>query len=316
MHPALSVILFSTLSGAGFGLLFLVGAGYARGPLALSREYALIPLVAGSLLAIAGLLASVFHLGHPERAWRAFSQWRSSWLSREGIAAVAAFVPVAWLVLLVWHGRTGTPSQLAGAATAVLSALTVFCTARIYTSLRTIEGWRDAHVLPAFALIGLLTGALWLWSLLSLAEWTLPRTGALALAVLAAATGVLKLHYWRGLDRAPPAATPGSATGLAHLGTVRAFEAPHTERNYIAREMGFVLARRHAQRLRLIALVLLAAVPAGFALLAAASARGDRPLAWAALVAATLGAFVERWLFFAQARHVVTAFYGAQGETS
>ena len=315
MHPALSVILFSTLSGAGYGLLFLVGAGYARGPLALSREYALIPLVAGTVLAIVGLLASVFHLGQPLRSWRAFSQWRTSWLSREGIAALAAFVPVAWLVLLVWQGRAGPASQAAGALTAALAALTVFCTARIYTSLRTITGWHDARVLPAFASIALLTGALWLWSLLSLAEWTLSRNDALALALLAAGVGVLKWHYWRALDRAPIGADAGSATGLAHLGIVRRFEAPHTETNYIAREMGFVLARRHGRRLRTIALVLLSAVPAALALVAAFGAGSDKPLAWSAMLAATLGSFVERWLFFAQARHVVTAYYGA-GETS
>ena len=34
-------------------------------------------------LASGGLIASTFHLGHPERAIKAFTQWRSSWLSRE-----------------------------------------------------------------------------------------------------------------------------------------------------------------------------------------------------------------------------------------
>ncbi len=310
MHPALSVILFTTLSGAGYGLLFLLGVGYARGPLALSREYALIPLVAGVLLAAIGLSASVFHLGRPERAWRAFSQWRSSWLSREGIAALAALVPVAALVLLVWRGQVGSATQVAGAAAAVLAAATLYCTARIYTSLRTIAAWHDDLVLPGFALIALLTGALWLWSLLALAEWSLPRTTALALAGVALATAVLKWRYWWRLDRAP-AASPGAATGLAHLGSVRSFEAPHTEENYIAREMGFVLARRHAQRLRVIALVLLAGAPAFAALAAGFDAFADRPLAWSALLAATAGAFVERWLFFAEAKHVVRAYYGS-----
>ncbi len=43
-----------------------------------------------------GLLSSTLHLGNPQRAWRALSQWRSSWLSREGVMAMLTFVPLLW----------------------------------------------------------------------------------------------------------------------------------------------------------------------------------------------------------------------------
>src|SRR5262249_19614481 len=93
LHPAYSVIVFSTLSGAGYGLLALAAlAGAAHGP-ASSLAFGILVMAMGLGLVTVGLLASTLHLGHPERAWRAMSQWRSSWLSREGVMALATYVP-------------------------------------------------------------------------------------------------------------------------------------------------------------------------------------------------------------------------------
>ena len=91
MHPAPSVIIFTTFSGLGFGLLAWLGFGYpdVRGWVAFAF------FAIAYLCAVGGLLASTFHLGHPERAMKAFTQWRSSWLSREGIAAVACLLVMA-----------------------------------------------------------------------------------------------------------------------------------------------------------------------------------------------------------------------------
>ena len=94
MHPAPSVIIFTTFSGLGFGLLFWLGIG-AIVPTGLS---AFIWFAIAYVAAVGGLLASTFHLGHPERAIKAFSQWKTSWLSREGIAAVATLLIMAILV--------------------------------------------------------------------------------------------------------------------------------------------------------------------------------------------------------------------------
>ena len=86
------------------------------------------------------------------------------------------------------------------------------------------------------------------------------------------------------------------------------FERPHTEANYLTKEMGFVVARRHAGMLRLLALALFALVPILCVALAIAT---SHPSPWLviATIAATAGAFVERWLFFAQAKHLVMLYY-------
>src|SRR6187397_1017269 len=105
MHPALSVILFTTLSGAGYGVLMLVGLHVALAPAASAqRPVAVAAMLLALVMAAGGLLASFWHLGHPERAWRAFSQWRSSWLSREAVAAALSFVPALALAWLLWQG--------------------------------------------------------------------------------------------------------------------------------------------------------------------------------------------------------------------
>jgi ferredoxin len=106
MHPAYSVIFFTTASGAGYGLWFWLGLRIAAEGLPDPAWPGVATLVLGGVLVSLGLLSSTFHLGHPERAWRAFSQWRSSWLSREGVAAVATYLPAGALFLaLVLPGR-------------------------------------------------------------------------------------------------------------------------------------------------------------------------------------------------------------------
>src|SRR5215467_6298631 len=99
MHPAYSVIFFTTASGAGYVLLALLGLFGALGLLPADPVLGVVGFGLGFVMVGAGLISSTFHLGHPERAWRAFSQWRSSWLSREGVLAVATFVPAAIFAL-------------------------------------------------------------------------------------------------------------------------------------------------------------------------------------------------------------------------
>jgi len=332
MRPTFSIIFFTVLSGAGYGLLFLVGVSLLYTPALISgfgglasaadvdslatraRFTVEIALAAGALLTIAGLLSSVGHLGKPLRAWRAFSQWRSSWLSREGVASVLTFVPVLGLLgwLLAGGDIRSSVTLLGAIVLAALCAATVFCTARIYSSLKPIRAWHNGHVVPGYFLFAFYTGALWIAALytmpfalspLSIPVGTLYLFNAFVIAPLCA---VLKIGYWRSLAE-PPKPNTGDATGLARLGTVRVFEAPHTEENYLTHEMGFVLARKHARRLGTIALMLIVLAPMSIYPL---SFMVGNVAPWLVVLLGMLGVIVERWLFFAEARHAVIAYYG------
>ncbi len=321
------------MSGTGYGLLFLLGALLALNPMLIGRNTALLTLVVGAIFVAAGLLSSTLHLGQPQRAWRAFSQWRSSWLSREGVASVASFAPILALAWCLWRGTNANILRTFGALLAVLAAITVVCTARIYTCLKTIPAWHNRYVLPGYLLMGLLGGVVWLEALLAFAApaWfgyddlkrvIVPVTNNLALqwlcssaiVLLASTIFLLKYFYWRHIDAATPTSTPESVTGLGRFGKVRSVEAPHTEENYLTHEMGFVLARKHAAKLRCISLMLIGLIPAVFALSATLGATywfvATPVFATLAALCVTAGLFVERWLFFAEGKHVVMLYYG------
>lgn len=311
MHPALSVILFTTLSGSGYGLLLMLGVSHALAPLPGSGGIAVLPFAFALGLATIGLTASLWHLGQPQRAWRAFSQWRSSWLSREGVFALATFAPALWLAVQAWQGTFDASTRVLGIALALLASATIACTAMIYASLKPVAAWHNGYVLPTYLGFAILGGALWFLTLSGFDGW-LPSPGALiALVALLLLLAGLKLFYWRHIDRNPFATSAESATGLSAIGRVRSFEQPHTESNYLLREMGFVLARRHGEKLRAITLLLAFALPL---LMLAFTPVFPRHTVWWLGVAALslqLGAFVERWLFFAQARHTVALYYRA-----
>ena len=137
MHPAPSVIAFTTLSGLGFGLLVFLGLGQPT----VTGWTAFWFFLIAHTLAVGGLLASTFHLGRPERALKAFTQWQTSWLSREAWAAVAALVTMGlYAAAAVFLGTRIAPLGLIGAA---LSLGTVFTTAMIYAQLKTVPRWNQ-----------------------------------------------------------------------------------------------------------------------------------------------------------------------------
>lgn len=312
MHPAFSIIFFTTAAGAGYGMLLLLGVLAPFELLPDSRAFALVATGLALVLVVAGLLSSVLHLGHPERAWRAVSQWRSSWLAREGVASLVTFLPVAvfavsWALL----GRTGPVAEASGLITAAGAIVTVACTAMIYASLKPIHQWHNSWVLPNYVLLAAMTGAVMLNALLHLWGAGRPVFDAVVLVLIALA-GLAKEGYWTFIGAIPAASTPETATGLGKLGSVRFLESPHTEPNYLLKEMGFQIGRKHSVRLRMVARTLGFALP----LIATVIAMLVPPISAVAAVVAALavavGVVVERWLFFAEARHTVTLYYGAK----
>lgn len=303
MHPAISVIFFTVTSGAGFGFMAMIGLGTPL-PQGLAAAF-LIPLLAGGL-AVAGLLASTFHLGRPERAMRAFSQWRSSWLSREGVLAVLTLC-LFGLYTLIWM-VTGDRLFWLGLIIALGSLLTVYATAMIYAQLKTVPHWHTTLTPLCYLGFSVACGYL-----LSIALGTSTSSGAAGIAVLVIAIAwALKLAWWNraaATTLAAAGSTPESATGLGAIGKVRLLERPHSGENYLTKEMVHIIGRKHAAKLRKIALLLGAALP--FILALAVWVFALSPvwlvLAFAALLA---GLFVERWLFFAEAEHAVSLYYG------
>ncbi len=310
MHPAFSVILFTTASGAGYGLMALLGALLWRGDLAAETTLQLSTLLIGLVLVTTGLLSSTFHLGHPERAWRAFSQWRSSWLSREGVLAVATYIPAGLLGLtLLFPEMVPLNVKWLGLALAALSLCTVFATAMIYRSLAPVRAWSNQWTVPCYLVLAVMTGAILLNAIVVSAGLIIEDIH-LVTWILCLVGYSLKKCYWRFVDLDSNPSTPATATGLNHMGEVRVFEAPHSSDNYLLKEMGFSVGRKHADKLRKIALICGFLLPFGASLLSPVLLSFGVVLALAGVLSATIGILAERWLFFAEARHVVTLYYG------
>lgn len=310
MHPAYSVIFFTTSSGAGYGLWFWLGLQISVTGTPPDRAPALVALILGGVLVTAGLFASTFHLGHPERAWRAFSQWRSSWLSREGVAAIATYLPAAalFLALILPGGLPGT--RVLGLLLALGALATVWCTGMIYASLRTVPEWNHNLVPVAYLALAAATGALLMAALdAAFGGVTGPWRVVATLGLMAAA--MLKWLYWRGIEGAAAPYDMAQALGIPGASGVRVLDPPHTQPNFVMREMGYAVARRHARRLRLLSLTFLLTVPlAGIVLTYLLPGIAVLFLGLAA-VSAALGVWIERWLFFAEAKHVSMLYYGS-----
>lgn len=287
MHPAPSVILFTTFSGIGFGLLFWLGVD-ATPP---KGWVAFVFFAIAYITAVGGLLASTFHLGHPERAIKAFSQWRSSWLSREGICAVATLLIMAlYGAGLVFFGSTWTILGWLGALGALA---TVFTTSMIYAQMNTVPRWKHWTTPALFLTLALAGGAL----------LSGRATTAMALLIIAGALQAFAWFHGDGRFNAS-GSTMKTATGLGQIGTVRAFEPPHTGTNYLMKEFIHEVGRKHAMQLRIVALVL------GFVLPILLLLVHSHILAALAVLSHIAGVLALRWLFFAQAEHVVGLYYG------
>ncbi|HSG94182.1 MAG TPA: DmsC/YnfH family molybdoenzyme membrane anchor subunit [Afifellaceae bacterium] len=305
MYPAYSIIIFTSLSGTGFGLMALIGLGVGgSGP---------HPLVAPALafgLAASGLVSSLFHLGHPERTLRALSQWRSSWMSREGVFALATFIAFAAHIALVQIG--GGRGVASGLVLAVLAVATVYATAMIYASLATVAQW-NTWLTPLYYVAFSLAGGLLASAALSVAGIAPSLPVVVAAMAMLAIAWALKMAWCRRAATARSVSTPQSATGLGEFGPVRLLERPHWQENYLTREMGYRVARKHAVKLRKIAVLAGAVLP--LLTLVFAFAIPFSPLTAGVLtfgfVAHMIGILVERWLFFAEAKHAVMLYYGA-----
>ncbi|MGY8872140.1 MAG: dimethyl sulfoxide reductase anchor subunit family protein [Pseudomonadales bacterium] len=306
MHPAFSVLVFTVMSGAGYGLITLMVLGHMSG-FAPQEDSVLI---GGGVLALVmitvGLLSSTLHLASPKNAWRSFSRFKTSWLSREAVFAVL-FYPFTLIYLVgVWFqgAEVGTFVALCGLVSAVLAMVTLFCTSMIYASLKTIRQWNSSLTPVNYIALGLMSGSLLLAAMQGLLAGELAGIQlqmAMGLLVLGAVVKVVYL-FWIGK---PAGSTINTATGFTQA-TVRLLDQGHTSNGFLNNEFGYTVAANKLVRLRLLMLALAFVVP--FLLLLAASSA----LTVIAALLVIAGLLVERWLFFAEARHVVRLFHGDQ----
>jgi DMSO reductase anchor subunit len=322
MKPSLSIIFFTVSSGAGLGLLALLALGdlldvaLPPGPLMQGVAIALA-------LVAAGLASSVLHLAKPTNAWRAFSRFRTSWLSREAVFAACLFPVALGYGALAWADENGPLSVVAALAAVLLSWAVLASTAMIYASLKPIRQWHSAWTPANYLLLGHWSGAVLLLGLARVHAAHERSFGWLA-AMLGVAALISKVGHWRAMTvGARDAPTLERAIGVPRypneypnkgvhppgmtVARARLFDVGHSHGTFLTDEFGFVLARRNAVLLRVAALAAGFVVPAAWIVSGATNA----PAALTAAIVCLAGLLAERWLFFAEAQHTVRLYHGA-----
>ena len=307
MHPAFSVLIFTVTSGAGYGLLAWLGAGQLLGfTETLSINQQIILGVIAMVLVSIGLVSSTMHLANPKNAWRSFSRFRTSWLSREAVFAILLY-PVAGLYAAAIFWQWSGINILAGLSM-ILALVTLFTTSMIYASLKTIRQWHTPMVPALFMAYALISGGLLFLAVSALFVVLNPQLLAVVMG-LVIITLALKLVYffWQGK---PQGATIQTATGFSQA-SVRLLDAGHSAPTFLNREFGYQIAADQLFRLRIVMTLVTFIVPLG--LVYGVSGGAVRiellGLAWVIMMA---GLLLERWLFFAEARHVVRLYQGEQ----
>lgn len=289
MHPAPSIIVFTVFSGLGFGLLTFLGLGL---PETTNLTMIIYFLIGFSLVSI-GLLSSTLHLGNPQRALKAFTQWKTSWLSREAwMSMITMIVMAAYAFLLLFMDIRIISLGILGS---LLSLISVFSTGMIYTQIKTVPRWCHWSTPILFILFSLAGGAL-LADQIKLAKIFL-------ICLL-----IGQILIWRIGDTqfSSNGTSIETATGLGAIGKVKLFEAPHTGTNYLLNEMVYIIGRKHSKKLRMIGLILNTVLPLILVL--------TNPTSYTLIAVSGLihisGTMVLRWLFFAEAEHTVGLYYG------
>jgi len=307
MRPQFSIIFFTTLAGMAQGLLFFITLLNIEAPFLSAPFLTMLALPVSFILLILSLVASFFHLGHPERAWRAAMMWRTSWLSREVIALPAVILLTAMTFLFVVSGLV--PAWLWAALLISILALWI-CTAKIYQCIRFIQEWSHPSTLSNFILLGLTSGGLLLEFLLML--WNEPGA-PLGMSMVSGANFILlflalnlKLWIWRRNQKLKPKSNLASATGIKGS-NIRQTSMGFMGGSFNTREFFHHQTDRVISNIRKIILLMTYVGP--MILLAFSMNSPNITQIAIALLMHYIGLLAERWMFFAEANHPQNLYY-------
>lgn len=307
MNPAFSVVLFTVVTGVAQGLVVALALAVLVG-IPMSADLLSHGLIGVVGLLVTGLGASFAHLGRPERAWRAVTKWRTSWLSREVIV-----LPICIATLgLWWIGLHRSNDTIFVRRVMPLAALVAvvslwYCTAMIYACLRFIEEWAHPLTLVNFVLIGLSSGFILACTLAALAgeQAFLAMSGPVAIALTLMAWASRMMAFRRNA-RIRHRSTLQTATGIRSTRVVQT-SMGMSAGSFNTREF-FHRASPLAFRCVWLSAICLAFVAPALAMSFAWF--GPYNVGWvAAFVIQMPGLVADRWYFFAQAKHPQNLYY-------
>ena len=308
MHPSKSIIFFTVISGTGYGIFIGLLFNILFMEISYSLNYKLFISLVSFLMIVLGLLSSTLHLGHPERAWRAFSQWKSSWLSREGLVSVITFFPMVLFYYFWINNINGYVFLLI--ILCIFSLLTIFCTGQMYATLKTIPSWNNSLVTPIYIFNGITVGSLFVYSINFYFNYNIFLYEKFIIITIILNL-LLKISYWI-LIRQKTNTNIQTAVGIKSK-NISFFEGPHTGKNYLTTEMINKSNNKNNNFLRLTFCILTFIIPL-YMINQYSTLIADQFILKLSMIfvfiLALVGMIIERYLFFIQSKHVVGLYYG------
>ena len=307
MRPQFSIIFFTTLVGMAQGLLFFLALLNIEEPFLSAPFLSMLALPVSFIILTLSLVASFFHLGRPERAWRAAMMWRTSWLSREVIALPTV---MALTVITFFFVNSGMVPVWVWAALLISNLALWICTAKIYQCIRFIQEWSHPSTLSNFILLGLTSGGL-LFELLFII-WN-GSSVPLGMSLISGTNFILlflalnlKLWIWRRNQKLKPKSNLASATGIKG-NNIRQTSMGFMGGSFNTREFFHHQTDRVISNIRKI--ILLMAYIGPMILLAFSMNSPNIAQIAIALLMHYIGLLAERWMFFAEANHPQNLYY-------
>jgi DMSO reductase anchor subunit len=307
MNPAFSVIFLTTLIGTGQGLFIAVVFGQPYSGSGISN-YGLVATILAFAFLAAGLLASFFHLGRPERAWRAVTKWRTSWLSREVIV-----LPIAMILVLIYAALQWIPGLVDGKIMNTIGLVGVFvmlvlffCTAMIYACVKFLQEWATPWTIINYTVLGTASGfvlATALSAILDVERLGDFRSLAIAFTVIGLITRLFSFHR---NNRIKYRSSVQTAVGIKHR-KITQRSMGHTGGSFNTRAFFHHCSDTLISNLRLTVIIIVFVIPVAMLVLYGLFPREE--ILWAAFVVQFIGLLAERWLFFAQANHPQNLYY-------
>jgi len=313
MKPDSALIYFTVCSGTGYGMIMSLILLYSNNQLNIDYQIKILISSLSFFLIASGFVASTIHLGHPERAWRALSQWRSSWLSREGVVGIITFIPL-FLFYFFWifSAKIGVTFLLL-LITSLFCTTTIYCTAKIYSSLKAIPAWHNSFVPLIYILNSLVLGSIFTFTILFYFEIKIYFLSNFII-IMSLTALFIKLLYWLSIKKTSKS-NIASATGLGTSKKTTFFEGPHTGENYLTSEMFNKINISKKYILRLTFCIFSYITPAYYISQQENFVANQNIISFTLIIIsilALIGMFVERYLFFIESNHTVSLFYGNQ----
>ena len=307
MRPQFSIIFFTTLVGMAQGLLFFLALLNMEEPFLSAPFLSMLALPVSFIILTLSLVASFFHLGRPERAWRAAMMWRTSWLSREVIALPTV---MALTVITFFFVHSGMVPVWVWAALLISNLALWICTAKIYQCIQFIQEWSHPSTLSNFILLGLTSGGLLLELLFIIWNGSSVPLGMSLISgtnfILLFLALNLKLWIWRRNQKLKPKSNLASATGIKG-NNIRQTSMGFMGGSFNTREFFHHQTDRVISNIRKI--ILLMAYIGPMILLAFSMNSPNIAQIAIALLMHYIGLLAERWMFFAEANHPQNLYY-------